>query len=94
MQREDVTAECASAATLLRRELYMPGWRVTVNGAAAAAVQQNDIFQSAALPMGRSQVRYHFAPPYVDFGWAASIAGMAGLIWQIVLIGRSRQQRL
>jgi hypothetical protein len=94
MRREDVSAECVAPATLLRRELYMPGWRVTVNGKAAAAVQQNSIFQSAALPVGRSQVRYHFAPPYVEFGWDASLVGMAGLLWQLILIARSRQQRL
>jgi hypothetical protein len=94
MQREDVTAECVAPATLLRRELYMPGWRVTTNGTAAAAVQQDRIFQSASLPVGRSQVRYHFAPPYVEFGWAASMLGMAGLIWQVILIGRSRRQQL
>ena len=93
MHREDVTVECASAATLLRRELYMPGWRETVNGTAAADVQQNDIFQSSALPIGRSQVRYHFAPPYVEFGWSASGVGIAGLLWQVVLLGRLRQQR-
>jgi hypothetical protein len=89
MRHEDVSAECVAPATLLRRELYMPGWRVTVNGAAPAAVQQNSIFQSAVLPGGRSQVRYHFAPPYVDFGWAASLIGLAGLLWPVILIGRS-----
>jgi len=94
MRREDVTAECFAPATLVRRELYMPGWQVTVNGTAAAAVQQNGIFQSTALPAGRSQVRYHFVPPYMDFGWAASILGMAGLIWQVILIGGQRPQRL
>ncbi len=93
MQREDVTAECVAPATLLRRELYMLGWRVTANGTTAAAVQQDGIFQSASLPVGRSQVRYHFAPPYMEFGWAASMVGMAGLIWQVILIGRSRQQQ-
>jgi dolichol kinase len=93
-QREDVTAECAAPATLLRRELYMPGWRVKVNDTPATSVQQDGLFQSAALPAGRGQVRYHFAPPYVEFGWAASLIGMAGLLWQVVLIGRSRQQRL
>jgi hypothetical protein len=93
MRREEVTAECVAPATLLRRELYMPGWRVTANGTTAAAVQQDGIFQSASLPVGRSQVRYHFAPPYVEFGWAASMVGMAGLVWQVVLIGRSRRQK-
>ena len=92
--REGVTAECVGPATLLRRELYMPGWRVTVNGTTAAKVQQSGIFQSAILPAGRSQVRYHFAPPYVEFGWALSLAGIAGLLWQVVVMGRSRQQQL
>ena len=93
-QREEVTAECVAPATLLRRELYMPGWRVAVNNTAAAAVQQDGIFQSASLPVGRSQVRYHFAPPYVEFGWAVSMLGMTGLIWQVILIGHSRRQQL
>ena len=92
MQREDVTLECVAPATLLRRELYMPGWRVALNGGPAEAVQQDGIFQSATLPAGRSQMRYHFAPPYVEFGWAASLIGIGGLIWQLVLIGRSTLQ--
>lgn len=92
--RESVTAECVGPATLLRRELYMPGWRVTVNGTTSATVQRNGIFQSAILPAGRSQVRYHFAPPYVEFGWALSLTGIAGLLWQVVVMGRSRQQQL
>jgi len=92
-QRENVTAECVAPATLLRRELYMPGWRVTVNGA-ATAVQQDDIFQSAALPAGHVQVRYHFAPAYVEFGWAASVIGTLGLIWQVIRLGLSRQLHL
>jgi len=68
----------------------MPGWRVSVNRALAAAVWQDGLFQSAALPAGHSQVRYHFAPPYIEFGWAASLLGMGGLIWQLILIGRYR----
>jgi hypothetical protein len=94
MQHEEVTAECLAPATLVRRELYMPGWRVTLNGAATAAVQQSGIFQSAAVPMGRNQVRYHFAPPYVEYGWTAATVGIAGLIWPLILIGRSSQQQL
>jgi hypothetical protein len=95
MRRADVTAECTAPATLVRRELYMPGWRVAVNGKAPAAVEQEGIFQSDALPAGHNQVRYYFTPPAVEFGWAAAAAGMAGLIGQfILLVGRSKRQRL
>jgi hypothetical protein len=58
MRRKEVTAECVAPvapALLLRRELYMLGW--------GGRVEQNGIFQSAVLPVGRSEVRYHFAPP-------------------------------
>ena len=89
MGREDLTAECNAPATLLRRELYMPGWSVTVNGAAAAPVRQNGIFQSAPLPAGHSHTLYHFVPPYMEFGWAASLLGIAGLLWQLILIART-----
>ena len=88
MRRENLTAECVAPASLLRRELYMPGWRVTVNGASPAAVRQESIFQSAALPAGHTQVQYQFIPPYVEFGWTGATVGMAGLIWQIILIAR------
>jgi hypothetical protein len=91
MRREDVAADCVASATLVRRELYMPGWRAMVNGSAPEAVRQNGLFQSVTLPLGHSQVRYHFEPPYVRFGWAASVIGIAGLIWQVVLMVRSRQ---
>lgn len=94
MRREDVTAECMAPATQMRRELYMPGWRVAVNDKSPAAVQQGGIFQSGALPAGQNQVRYYFRPPYVEFVWAAAAVGMAGLLWQVILVGRSKRQRL
>ena len=90
MRREEVTAECVAPATLVRRELYMPGWRAKMGGAAATPVQQSGIFQSVPLPHGLSRVQYEFAPPYAEFGWVASLVGLAGLIWQVVVIGRSR----
>jgi hypothetical protein len=90
-ERESVTADCAAPATLLRRELYMPGWRASVNGMESSAVQQQAIFQSVALPAGRNQLRYKFAPPYVDYGWAAAAIGIIGLLWQaFVLTWRAR----
>lgn len=93
MRREDVTAECTAPATLMRRELYMPGWRVAVNDKAPAPVHQKGVFQTGSLPSGHNQVRFYFTPPYVEFGWAAMMGGVAGLIWQFILAGRSRQQR-
>jgi hypothetical protein len=91
MLREDVTAECIAPATLIRRELLMPGWRVTVNDTASAAAQQNGIFQRSPAS-GSQPCAIPLCTSYVDFGWAAAIVGMAGLIWQVILIGRSRRR--
>jgi hypothetical protein len=85
-RREDVTLDCAAAATLLRRELYMPGWTFKVNGKPAGAVQSDGLFQSVTLPAGRSHVQYNFSPPYITFGWIATAIGLAGVLWQIIRI--------
>jgi hypothetical protein len=89
-QREDVTAVCSSPAKLRRRELYMPGWSVKNHGAPVQRVQQDGIFQVTALPAGSSSVYFHFSPPYIEIGWTASLAGLAGLLWQLFRIVRSR----
>jgi hypothetical protein len=86
--RDELTAECTAPARLLRKELYMSGWRVKVNGTPAVAVQPEGVFQAIPLSTGRSHLRFHFAPPYVGFGWAASMLGIVGLISQVVLIAR------
>jgi hypothetical protein len=88
MQADEVTVICEASATLVRRELYMPGWRVAVNSA-VTAVRQSGIFQAAVLPVGRSQVQYYFTPPFVGFGWAACALGLAGLFLQFLLMFRS-----
>jgi hypothetical protein len=89
-RRDDLTAECTAPAMLLRRELYMPGWRVMVNGSPAAAVQQEGILQATPLAKGQSHVRYHFDPPYVELGWAASMLGIIGLISQVILVAKNQ----
>ena len=94
MNRENVTAECIAPATLVRRELFMPGWRMAANDKAATPVQQEGIFQSDALTAGHNQVRYYFTPPNIEFGWAAAAVGIAGLIWQFILIRRSKRRPL
>jgi len=84
-----VEALCATPATLLRRELFMPGWTATVNGASAAVSVHQGIFQVVHLPEGNNKVRFHFAPPYVKYAWIAFWLGMAGLGWAALSWWRS-----
>ncbi len=91
-KREDLTATCSSPARLRRRELYMPGWNVRNSEAATEAVQQDGIFQTITLPAGVSRVHYHFTPPHMEIGAAACLAGVVGLLWQLLRIGRRRRE--
>ena len=93
-ERESVTAVCSSPAKLRRRELYMPGWNVRNNGTGIKAVEQDGIFQATLLPAGSSKVHFDFAPPHVKIGWAACLAGVMGLLWQLLRIGRGRKDEI
>ncbi len=78
--RLDVTATCNGPATLLRRELAFPGWRASLDGR-PAKVGREGIFQTVALPAGRSVVRFRYAPPFIGAAYAA--AG-AGVLWVLL----------
>lgn len=80
--RDAVVTLCTTPSTLLRRELYMPGWSATVNGSNMAVSSHEEIFQTIPLKAGRNVVRFHFAPPYVDYAWIAFVLGLFGLLWQ------------
>jgi hypothetical protein len=87
--RDSVEAHCATPATLLRRELFMPGWTATVNGASAAVFAHEKIFQFIRLPAGNNMVRFRFAPPYAGYAWIAFWLGVAGLGWAALAWWRS-----
>jgi hypothetical protein len=77
--RESLTADCAAAAVLVRRELFDFGWRASVNGAAVPVTRTDDIFQSVSLPAGRSEILFPYAPPFIGWAVAGAALGLAGL---------------
>lgn len=83
-ERDRVRLHCRAPAVLRRRELYMPGWQVTEDGQAHAAVRQDGIFQAVDVPAGDSALMYAFTPPHTDFGVLACLLGLAGLLVQVV----------
>ncbi len=90
MQRESLAADCQSPATLMRRELFMPGWKASINGKTVEPEQQDTIFQAIHLPTGHSQAVYRFVPPHMTVGWVLCAAGLTGLLWQLVVLLRER----
>lgn len=91
--RDSVNANCATPATLLRRELFMPGWDAMVNGAHESVFVYRKIFQVIHLPAGNDVVRFRFAPPYIDYAWAAFWLGLVGLAGTAFLLVASHSRK-
>lgn len=61
--RTELDALCATPATLVRRELLLPGWMATVDGLAVPVGRSGPLFQSVALAAGRHHVSFRYRPP-------------------------------
>jgi hypothetical protein len=92
--REAVVADCAAPARLLRRELFAPGWIATIDGSGVPIGRAQEIFQSVALPAGRSLVRFAYAPPGIGWAWAGFGLGLAGLGAGLISAARRRADRV
>jgi hypothetical protein len=90
--RRAVQADCTVPATLVRRELYFPGWSATVNGRDARIEARHGIFQSVSLPAGLSEVDFRYAPPNIGWAWAAMWLGLAALVMPSLLLLRRKHQ--
>ena len=86
--RLDVVATCAAPATLLRRELMFPGWRVSIDGH-PASLGRDGIFQTVPLTAGRTRVHFHYAPPFIHGAYAASCLGV---LWVVLAAVTSRSR--
>jgi hypothetical protein len=78
--RERVTADCSAPSTLLRRELFFPGWTAKIDGSPAPIAEYKDLFQSIALPVGKSTVVFRYEPPHMIWAWLAMLVGFAMLL--------------
>jgi hypothetical protein len=79
---DQVTAECSKATTLVREELYSPGWAATANGKPTAVHEFHGLFSAVRLPAGRSAVTFSYAPPHIDdavVAWAVGMLALFGL---------------
>ena len=77
--RRRVLADCATAATLVRRELFYPGWRAWIGDRPAAVEAYGDLFESVQLPPGRNLVTFRYAPPGVVWAWMMMALAVAAL---------------
>ncbi|MDG3442264.1 hypothetical protein [Nitrospirillum amazonense] len=91
VSRERLAADCAAPATLTRLELFMPGWRATVNGQEQTMAADGPLFQKVNLPAGRSDVVFRYTPPHIGWGYGAFAAGLA---LTVLGMGQGRRRNL
>jgi hypothetical protein len=88
------TATCSSTrATLLRTELSMTGWAVSVNGHAAKVTTVDGVYQRVTLPEGTSTVRFTFYPPHENLAILLALVALILVAGSFVLDARSTRQR-
>ena len=75
-----IVMNCATKATLVRRELLMQGWSVTVNGH-PLTLRGIGLFQAVVLRPGKSVVVFSFLPPFEQDALVAFLVGLVLLVW-------------
>jgi hypothetical protein len=89
------TTVCDSPhATLLRTELSMKGWTVTVNGRPATITTVDGVYQRIALPDGTSTVSYAFFPPHEHLAVLLALLVFLFVVGSLVVDVRSTRRPL
>jgi len=70
------SVETDRPAWLVWVNAHDPGWRASVDGAAAPLLRANHAFMAVAVPPGRHVLDLRYRPPAVGFGLAGSLAGL------------------
>lgn len=78
--RTHVAATCPTGGTLVRRELFFPGWSATVSGVPATIHPYKDLFQAIDLPAGETTIAFTYAPPHIFWAWLAMAAAAGALV--------------
>ena len=93
MGRREIRTDCQATATLIRRELFFPGWHAEMNGTAVPISQFDQIVQAVQLAPGQQEVRFTYAPPHIGWAYAAFVAGAIGLLANLIMPGAARDRR-
>lgn len=71
--------EAEGPGYLVLAETIYPGWRARVDGEPAQLEAAGDLWRAVALPPGRHEVRFEFAPGRVGLGAAVSLVTLAAV---------------
>lgn len=90
--RQFVHAVCKRPATLIRRELFYPGWRASVNGRESPIERSPSIFQTIHLQPGGSDILFSYRPTHIGWAYWGVVAGLILLLSGMPSIVSFRRQ--
>ncbi|RZF30749.1 hypothetical protein EVC45_04610 [Paraburkholderia sp. UYCP14C] len=73
--RDAAHVQCDAPSKLSRLELFMPGWRATVNGNDTPIARNAEVFQQIELPAGSSDIQFRFLPMHMKWAYLALLFG-------------------
>ena len=86
-----VLESTASAPRLLvLADAYYPGWRASVDGAAATILKVDGVFRGVVVPAGMHQVRFWYVPLSFWLGCGVSVLALVGNVVLLVVWRRGR----
>jgi hypothetical protein len=91
-ERLALTVASPQPAILVLSELSYPGWRVTVDGAAAPLLEANGLLRAVALEAGTHQVELAYRPASVTVGLALSAATLLAVVVGLALLAARRRR--
>jgi len=74
LSKTKIQTNCAKQASIIRRELYMRGWKT--NYGAVSPYGDYGIFQAIQVPAGKTTIQYDYRPPLLYFSYAMFICGL------------------
>jgi hypothetical protein len=86
---DSLHAACSAPASVIRRELYLPGWHLTVGDRRKDVKPYGQLFQQFELPPGDVRVHFAYAPPGAWIAWCLCFLAVAALTAEITLHRRS-----
>ena len=78
-----VDLSCSGPATVVRRELFMPGWTATDNGRPVAVHQVDGVFEAVTVGAGHHTLVFTFTPPYETLALIAFVLGVLAVLGSV-----------
>ncbi len=83
--RTDLVADCTRPATLVRRELFYPGWHTQLNGKKAPMLLASPPFQSVSLPAGKANLIFTYKPQHSSMIVVLVLLGLSAIFTTLIV---------